>query len=125
MKNDLRQAFDERMKFYRSQHTTVGCKITHMVGVPMIALSFPIALFNRRLAAQFQTVGWMLQFAGHYVFEHNKPVLFEACDPLTAAVALVFVADEWSRALAIESKSESKKNNPTLLLTALPDSNLN
>ena len=120
MKKDLRRAFDERLKFYRSQHKTVGCKITHMVGVPMIAMSFPIALFNKRLAAQFQTIGWILQFAGHYIFEHNNPVLLKESDPLTAAAALVFVADEWSRAVSIESKK-----TPLLPLKRASDSNLN
>ena len=104
MKRYLRLAFDDRLKFYRSQHKTVGCKITHMVGVPMIALSFPIALFNKRLAAQFQTIGWILQFAGHYIFEHNNPVFLNEKDPLTAAAALVFVADEWNHALAVDPK---------------------
>jgi uncharacterized membrane protein YGL010W len=120
MKKDLRRAFDERLKYYRSRHKTVGCKITHMVGVPMIALSFPIALFNRRLAAQFQVIGWFLQFTGHYVFEHNQPVFLDARDPLTAAVALVFVVNEWNRALFVETKKM-----PALPLKAMPDSSLN
>jgi uncharacterized membrane protein YGL010W len=120
MKKDLRLAFDDRLKYYRSQHKTVGCKITHMVGIPMIVLSFPIAFFNRRLATQFQAIGWILQFTGHYVFEHNQPVFLEAGDPLTAAAALVFVANEWNRALSIETKKI-----PALPLKAMPDSSLN
>jgi uncharacterized membrane protein YGL010W len=103
MKKDLRRAFDNRLKYYRSQHKTVGCKITHMVGIPMIVLSFPIAFFNRRLAAQFQAIGWILQFTGHYVFEHNQPVFLEAGDPLTAAAALVFVASECRIPVSIDS----------------------
>jgi uncharacterized membrane protein YGL010W len=120
MKKDLRRAFDDRLKYYRSQHKSVGCKITHMVGVPMIAMSFPIALFNRRLATQFQAIGWFLQFTGHYVFEHNQPVFVDANDPLTAAVALVFVANEWNRALSIDARKI-----PALPLKAMPDSSLN
>jgi uncharacterized membrane protein YGL010W len=108
MKEFLRQAFDKRLAFYRSQHMTLGCKITHMVGVPIIALSFPVFFVNRRLAGDMQKVGWTLQLIGHYVFEHNKPVFMDAADPLTALAALVFVADEWQRALKGESISEEK-----------------
>ena len=92
-----------------------------MVGVPLLALSFPVALFNRRLAAQLQAVGWILQLTGHYVFEHNKPVFMEAADPLTAAAALVFVADEWNTAVlqGLDNK------NPPSLLQAVTDQNLN
>jgi|ERR1700733_7548343 uncharacterized membrane protein YGL010W len=110
MKELLRKSFDKRLAYYRSQHRTLGCKITHMVGVPLIALSFPVFLLNRRLAAQMQEVGWTLQFIGHFVFEHNKPVFLEAADPLTALAALVFVADEWHRALKGDSLIEEKNN---------------
>jgi uncharacterized membrane protein YGL010W len=110
MKELLRKAFDKRLEYYRSQHKTLGCKITHMVGVPLIAASFPVFLFNRRLASQMQKVGWTLQFVGHFVFEHNKPVLLEAADPLTVLAALVFVTDEWQRAIKGEPLIEEKKN---------------
>lgn len=74
----------------------MGCKITHLFGVPMIALSFPMLLFNRKKAVALFGCGWFLQFLGHFVFEHNKPVLLtRGRSPLTLLSALVFVGQEW------------------------------
>ncbi len=100
--------YRERLAYYRSRHRTVGCKITHMVGIPIIALSFPALLFNRKLAFQMHSVGWILQFIGHYVFEHNKPVLLETKDPLIVLAALQFCAEEWSRALSGQTLVETR-----------------
>jgi len=93
-------ALQENMEYYRSQHTTTGCKISHLIGIPLIALSIPTLFCSPRRAAQLFGVGWAFQFIGHYVFEKNKPVLFsEARDPLTLVSALVFCADGWARVL--------------------------
>ncbi|HEY9775887.1 MAG TPA: Mpo1-like protein [Planktothrix sp.] len=91
------QDFDHNLAYYKSQHLTVGCKITHMIGIPMIAASFFVLPFNRRRFAELQAVGWFLQFLGHFAFEHNKPVLLEVRSPYTVASALVFVYEEWKR----------------------------
>ncbi len=111
MKNYLRQTFDDRLQYYQSQHRTLGCKITHMVGVPIIALSFPVYLFNRRLANQMQQIGWSLQFIGHFVFEHNKPVFLQKRDPFTVLAAVVFVAHEWQLALGGQQILNEKAHN--------------
>lgn len=88
------------MEFYRGQHRTLGCKITHMFGVPIIAASVPTLLFNRPVAVGMFGVGWLLQFIGHYVFEKNKPVFLEDIkNPYTYAAALVFVTEEWAKLL--------------------------
>ena len=89
--------FADSLAYYKSQHRTIGCKLTHMLGVPMIALSVPMVLFNKRAAGQLQIFGWMLQLIGHYVFEGNKPVLLETKSPYTIVAALVFVAEEWRK----------------------------
>lgn len=86
----------EHQAHYRAHHRTVGCKITHLFGVPMIALSIPALLFNRRLSASLFFTGWALQFIGHFVFEKNRPMLFkDPKDPLTYCSALIFVTQEW------------------------------
>jgi uncharacterized membrane protein YGL010W len=97
-KTILRQTFDKRLAYYRSQHRSLGCKITHLVGIPILVLSVPAFFVSRRLAAQLQGIGWLLQLIGHFVYEHNKPVLIEARDPLTVMAALSFIAEEWRRA---------------------------
>lgn len=84
------------LKYYRSQHTTLGCKITHLVGVPMIFLSLAIFLFDRRRGLTLFGLGWLLQFIGHFVFEKNKPILLSSRrSPYTLLSALVFVTEEW------------------------------
>jgi uncharacterized membrane protein YGL010W len=91
--------YEKRLAYYQSQHRTVGCKVTHMIGIPIIALSIPMFLIKRKLAMQMHLIGWVLQFIGHYVYEHNKPVLLETKDPLMVLAALQFCRDEWVRAL--------------------------
>jgi hypothetical protein len=90
-----------QLEYYRSQHRTRGCELCHLFGVPLIAFSIPVALFNWRRALKLFSLGWALQFTGHYVFERNKPVLFsEARDPLTVLAALIYVANGWSKLLS-------------------------
>lgn len=107
---NISEKFNEHLEYYKSQHRTLGCKLTHMVGIPMIALSVPMVLINRKAAGKLQFFGWMLQFIGHFVFEHNKPVLLETKSPYTALAALVFVTEEWNKVL---------KNEP--LIDSVPD----
>lgn len=90
--------FHEHRLMYRSQHRTVGCKITHMFGVPMIVVSLVMFFFAWKLAVALFLAGWTLQFIGHFVFEKNKPVLFQdPTNPLTYFYAVVFVGEEWWR----------------------------
>lgn len=94
-------SFETHMAHYRAEHRTVGCKITHMIGVPMIAASVPALFFNRRWAAGLFTVGWAFQLAGHRFFERNRPVLVaDPANPLTYFSALAFVAQEWKQVLS-------------------------
>ena len=87
-------------RHYRENHRSVGCKITHMFGVPLIVASLVTLFFAWKLAAAMFVVGWALQFAGHFVFEGNKPVLFaDPSNPLTYFYAVIFVAEEWWRVI--------------------------
>lgn len=87
---------DEHLKYYRSQHRTMGCKVTHLVGVPMIAFALVVLFFDRKKAFMLFSAGWFLQFLGHYVFEHNQPILLtRGRSPYTLLSALVFVGEEW------------------------------
>lgn len=94
------EAFQAHMDLYRREHRTLGCKITHMIGVPMIVASLPALLVDWPLSIALFVIGWILQFAGHYVFEHNRPVLLaNPKNPLTYFAAIVFVTDEYKRLL--------------------------
>lgn len=95
------RSFEAQLNYYKSQHRTKGCKLTHMFGVPLIFLSIPTALFNWQSGLRMFAGGWALQFIGHYVFEKNNPVLFsEAGNPLVVVAAAVYVYDGWARLLS-------------------------
>lgn len=95
------RSFKEHQRHYRQQHSTVGCKITHMIGIPMIAISIPLVFFNRKAAVSLFGLGWACQFLGHYVFEKNDPVFMSKDkDPLTVLAAFVFVGQEWCNFLS-------------------------
>lgn len=62
---------------YQKAHNNRYNQMTHMVGIPLILLSFPVALTLVYLpvAAGLFVVGWAFQFLGHY-FEGNDPAFF-------------------------------------------------
>jgi len=118
---DRRQEYAETLAHYRSQHTTLGCKLTHMVGVPMIALSVPMLLISPRRAANLLAGGWALQFIGHYVFEKNSPVvLTDYRNPMVMLAALDYVSEGWMRLFKGLPVVESKQPE---LITMQPDGN--
>jgi uncharacterized membrane protein YGL010W len=81
-----------------------------MIGVPMIAASVPTVFFFWPAAAGLFLGGWTLQFIGHYMFEHNSPVLMsDPKNPLTYISALVFVSEEWSKLLTGKPLVETAK----------------
>jgi uncharacterized membrane protein YGL010W len=104
-----------QIEFYRSQHRTKGCELCHLIGVPLIAASIFTLPFNFRGGLKLFTLGWGLQFIGHFVFEKNKPVLFsEARDPLTVLAALIYVSDGWSRLLSGRSLVDRMESRSSL-----------
>lgn len=90
------RSFQAHMELYRAEHRTIGCKISHLIGVPLIVASFPALIFNWRWAIALFVIGWIFQFAGHRFFEKNRPVLMaDPANPLTYFAAIVFVVQEW------------------------------
>jgi uncharacterized membrane protein YGL010W len=85
----LREYLDQ----YRKEHTKLGTKLTHMVGIPMIIASFPTALVNPPAAGGLFVGGWALQLIGHKVFEKNKPAFLT--DPYYLLVGAAWVTVEW------------------------------
>ncbi len=88
-----RHSLREYMAQYANEHTKLGTKLTHMVGIPMIVASFPAAIVSPPAAAGLFAGGWVLQIVGHSVFEKNKPAFFS--DPYYLLVGPVWVAAEW------------------------------
>jgi len=81
------------MTLYAREHTKLGTKLTHMVGIPMIVASIPTALVNPPLAGGLFVGGWTLQYVGHYVFEKNRPAFYG--DPYYLLVGPVWALAEW------------------------------
>lgn len=104
-------SFQTHMAHYRAAHRTLGCRLTHMIGVPMIVASIPILFFNWRWALALFVIGWTFQFAGHRFFEHNRPVLMaDPSSPLTYFSALIFVAQEWAQMLSSRGPTDTSKS---------------
>ena len=67
--------FEEKMAYYRSQHTTRGIRATHLVGIPAVAASLPLMAARPKVGVPLFLAGWTLQVLGHKVFEKNNPSL--------------------------------------------------
>jgi hypothetical protein len=67
--------FAAKMAYYRSQHTTRGIRLTHLVGIPGVAFSLPVLATRPRVGLPVFAASWALQVLGHVVFEHNRPAL--------------------------------------------------
>jgi uncharacterized membrane protein YGL010W len=89
----------EYIAIYQREHTTLGNKLTHMVGIPMIVASIPTTLVNPLVGGGLFTTGWALQFIGHYVFEKNKPAFYG--DAYYLLVGPAWVAAEWLELLGL------------------------
>ena len=77
--------FAAKMAYYRSQHTTRGIRLTHLVGIPGVAASLPLIAFRPRVGIPLFIGSWALQVAGQVIFEKKSPALtkgfltYQAC----------------------------------------------
>ncbi len=96
MKKSLREYLEE----YGQGHTKMGTKLTHMVGIPMIVASLPLIPLAPPVGGGLFVLGWILQFIGHYAFEHNDPKFFG--DPMNLLVGVVWAGLEWAQLVGIK-----------------------
>jgi uncharacterized membrane protein YGL010W len=61
---------------YKSKHQHPLNRLCHLIGIPMITISWPLFFFNWRWALALFVGGWLLQFAGHAI-EGNRPAFFQ------------------------------------------------
>jgi uncharacterized membrane protein YGL010W len=83
----------EYMAQYATEHTKLGTKVTHMIGIPMVVASVPAGIVSPPIGGGLFVGGWALQFIGHAAFERNKPAFFG--DPYYLLVGPVWAAVEW------------------------------
>jgi uncharacterized membrane protein YGL010W len=108
------QSLHAHMAHYRAEHRTVGCRITHMIGIPTIVASLPTLVLDWRVGLAMFVGGWILQFAGHRFFERNRPVLMaDPKNPLTYLAALIFVGQEWLSVLTGHGLPNENSSAPT------------
>jgi uncharacterized membrane protein YGL010W len=76
------KSWDEWIEEYSESHQNPVNKLTHTIGIPMIALSLllvPVSFFASgvwRVALGLFVAGWIFQFIGHY-FEGKPPEFFK------------------------------------------------
>ena len=72
------RSWDDWIEQYAKSHQNPANRLCHTIGIPLIAVSIPLALaslFVPRLwvlPAPLFVVGWLFQFAGH-AFEGKPP----------------------------------------------------
>ncbi len=74
----LHGAMEAKREFldrYRQTHQHPVNRALHAVGIPMIVVSLPLAIFHWRAGLALFVVGWILQFVGH-AFEGKAPAFF-------------------------------------------------
>jgi uncharacterized membrane protein YGL010W len=64
------------VKNYKSQHQHPLNKLCHIIGIPMITISWPLFFFRWRWALVLFVMGWILQFVGHAI-EGNRPAFLQ------------------------------------------------
>lgn len=79
---------------YQADHQDPRNQACHKIGIPLIALSFPVGatIVGLPLAAGMFTVGWTFQFLGH-VFEGKKPSFVD--DKRALLVGLAWCLDKY------------------------------
>ncbi|HEX7724058.1 MAG TPA: DUF962 domain-containing protein [Pyrinomonadaceae bacterium] len=90
---------------YKSQHQHPMNRLCHMIGVPMITISWPLFFFKWRWALALFVAGWVLQFVGHAI-EGNRPAFLR--NPLYFFVAPLWLAQRVARAVGLLHSSPSK-----------------
>ena len=90
---------------YKSQHQHPLNKLCHMIGVPMITISWPLFFFRWRWALVLFVTGWILQLVGHAI-EGNRPAFLR--NPLYFFVAPLWLAQRVARAVGLLHSSPSK-----------------
>jgi len=52
--------FSEKIAYYKTQHTSRGTRLTHMIGTPVIAAGIPLLLAKPRVGVPMFVGGWLL-----------------------------------------------------------------
>jgi hypothetical protein len=101
--------FAEKMAYYRPQHTSRGVKVTHMIGTPVIAAGMPLVVAKPRVGVPMFVAGWVLQIAGHRLFEHNLPSTHKGWITYQLT-GVIHVCEQYGEMLARRSRRKAARN---------------
>ena len=90
---------------YKSQHQHPVNKLCHVIGIPLITISWLLFFFNWRWALALFVVGWILQFVGHAI-EGNRPAFFQ--NPVYFLVGPWWLIRRAAEAIGLLHSSPSK-----------------
>ncbi len=84
--------FEQYMARYDHEHTTLGNKVLHSIGIPIIFAGIVLLVLAQwRIGLACFFGGWVLLFLGHRI-EGNKPAFFQG--PIYFLVGPLWVARE-------------------------------
>ena len=90
---------------YKSRHRHRLNRLSHSIGIPLIAVSLPLFFFNWRWALAFFGAGWVFQVIGH-VIEGNQPAFF--ANPLYLLVGPWWLVRRAAEAIGLRKQSATK-----------------
>lgn len=72
-------SYSEFYIYYLEQHSTFGCRVMHVMGSTLVLLDVVASLLvTPWLLVLAPVLGYGCAWAGHYVFEHNRPATLGA-----------------------------------------------
>jgi len=90
---------------YKAKHQHPLNKLCHMIGIPMITVSWPLFFFNWRWALALFGTGWILQLIGHAI-EGNQPAFFR--NPIYLVIGPWWFVRHAAQAIGLFKPSRSK-----------------
>ncbi|OBF20113.1 DUF962 domain-containing protein [Mycobacterium kubicae] len=107
--------FSEKMAYYRTQHRSRGVRLTHMIGTPVILAGMPLLVVKPRVGVPMFAGGWLLQIAGHRLFEHNMPSTHKGWITYQLT-GLIHVCEQYGQLLARRSQRRTARRGRARVL---------
>jgi uncharacterized membrane protein YGL010W len=86
-----------------------------MIGIPVILAAMPLLAVKPRVGAPMFVGGWLLQIAGHRLFEHNLPSTHK--DWITYQLTgLIHVCEQYGQLLARRSQRKAARKGAAKVL---------
>lgn len=100
--------FTAKVAYYRTQHTSRGVRLTHLIGTPVIAAAIPLLFAKPRVSAPMFLGGWVFQIAGHRIFERNLPSTHKGWVTYQLA-GVIHVYEQYGELLARRSQRKAAR----------------